>query len=100
MYLLLVVDGGNTGRFGMDGMVPMPLTRSGCATWFALTRHGGLIGCGRVIRQLSNRLPRFTAIMSHIGGRDDFLPSLPFFLHHFFNQCVSRFYGTVVKWTA
>ena len=31
-----------------------------------------------VIRQLSNRLPGFTAIVSHIGGRDDFLPSLPF----------------------
>ena len=31
-----------------------------------------------VISQLSNRFPRFTAIVSHIGGRDDFLPSLPF----------------------
>ena len=33
-----------------------------------------------VIRQPSNRLPRFTAIVSHIDGRDNFLPSLPFFL--------------------
>ena len=33
---------------------------------------------GRVIRQLSHRLPRFTAIVSHISGRDDLLPSLPF----------------------
>ena len=31
-----------------------------------------------VIRQLSNRLPRYSAIVSHIGGRDDFLLSLPF----------------------
>ena len=58
------------------------------------------VGCGRVIRQLSNRLPRFTAIVSHIGGRDDFLPSLPFFLRHFVNQCVSRLYGTIVKGAA
>ena len=36
------------------------------------------IGCGMIIIQLSNRLPRFTAIVSHIGGRVDFLPSLPF----------------------
>ena len=35
------VAGGNTGRFGLDGMVPLPLTRSWCATWFALTIHGG-----------------------------------------------------------
>ena len=38
-----------------------------------------MIGCVRVIRQLSTRLPRFTTI----GVRDDFLPSLPFFLPHF-----------------
>ena len=25
--------------------------------------------------KISNRLPRFTAIVSHIGGRDDFLSS-------------------------
>ena len=31
-----------------------------------------------VIRQFSNRLPRFTAVVSHIGERDDFLPFLPF----------------------
>ena len=31
-----------------------------------------------VIRQFSSRLPRFTVVVSHIGGRDDFLPSLPF----------------------
>ena len=36
------------------------------------------MGYSRVIRQLSNRLPRYTAIVSHIGGRDYFLPSLPF----------------------
>ena len=34
--------GGNTGRFGLDGMVPLPLTRIWCATWFALTIHRGL----------------------------------------------------------
>ena len=37
-----------------------------------------MIGCGRVIRQLSNRLPRFTDIVSHIGGCDDFHTSFPF----------------------
>ena len=40
----------------------------------------------------------FPTVVSHIGGRDDFLPSLPFFLCHSFNQYVSRLYGTVVKW--
>ena len=30
----LSVAGGNTG---LEGMVPLPLTRSWCATWFALT---------------------------------------------------------------
>ena len=30
---------GITGRFGLEGMLPMPLTRSWCATWFALTKH-------------------------------------------------------------
>ena len=49
---------------------------------------------------LSNRLPRFTAVVSHIGGRDNFLPSLPFFLRQFVNQCVSRFYGAIVKGAA
>ena len=34
---------GSTGRFGVDGMLPLPLlARSWCATFFALTRHGGL----------------------------------------------------------
>ena len=32
---------GSTGRFGFVGTVPRPLTSSCCATWFALTRHGG-----------------------------------------------------------
>ena len=36
------VAGYNTGCFGLDGIVPLPLTRSWCATWFALTGHGGL----------------------------------------------------------
>ena len=53
-----------------------------------------------VIRRLSNRLPRFTAVVNHIGGRDDFFLSLPFFLRHVFNQCVSRFYGSIVKGAA
>ena len=35
------VAGGSTGRFGWDGMVPLPLTRSWWATWLAVTRHGG-----------------------------------------------------------
>ena len=33
---------GSTGRFYVDGMLPLPLTRSWCATWFARIRHGGL----------------------------------------------------------
>ena len=61
------------------------------------TDYAWRIGCGGVIRQLSNRLQRFTAIVSHIGGRDEFLPSLSFFLRHFVSQCISRLYGTVVK---
>ena len=69
------VAGGSRGRFGLDGMVPLPLTRSWCTNWFALTRHGGLDVVGSLD---SFRLPRFTTVMSHIGGRDDFLPSLPF----------------------
>ena len=36
------VGGGSTRRFDVDGILPLPLTRSRCATWFALTRHGGL----------------------------------------------------------
>ena len=36
------VAGGSTGRFEVDGMLSLPLTRSWCATWFALTRHGGV----------------------------------------------------------
>ena len=35
------VAGGSTCRFGLDGMVPLPLTRSWWATWLAVTRHGG-----------------------------------------------------------
>ena len=36
------VAGGSSGRFGLDGMVPLPLTRSWCATWFSLARHVGV----------------------------------------------------------
>ena len=32
----------STGRFDVDGMLPLPLTRSWCATWLALTMYGGL----------------------------------------------------------
>ena len=35
------VAGGSTGCFGLDGMVPLPLTRSWWETWLAVTRHGG-----------------------------------------------------------
>ena len=30
------------GRFGLVGMFPLPLTISWCATWLALTKHGGV----------------------------------------------------------
>ena len=30
------------GRFGLVGMFPLPLTSSWCATWLALTKHGGV----------------------------------------------------------
>ena len=30
----------------MDDMLPLPLTKSWCETWFALTRHGGLVMVG------------------------------------------------------
>ena len=36
------VSGASTGRFGLYDMLPLPLTRSLCATWFTLTKHGGL----------------------------------------------------------
>ena len=42
----------------------------------------------------------FFLLLSHIGGRADFLLSLPFSRHHFVNQCISRFYGTFVKGAA
>ena len=35
------VAGGSTGLLGLDGMVPLPLTRSRWATWLTATRHGG-----------------------------------------------------------
>ena len=31
---------GSTGRFGLDGILPQPMSRSWCATCFPLTRHG------------------------------------------------------------
>ena len=40
------VAGGSTCRFGLDGMVPLPLTRSWWATWLTVTRHGGLMRLG------------------------------------------------------
>ena len=39
MYASPSVAGGSTGHFDVDGMLPLPLTRSWCATWFALTSH-------------------------------------------------------------
>ena len=33
------VAGRGTGCFDVDGMLPLPLTRSWCATWLALTRY-------------------------------------------------------------
>ena len=36
------VAGGGTGHFHVYGMLPVPLTRSWCTTWFALSRHEGL----------------------------------------------------------
>ena len=47
-----------------------------------------------LVTVLSNSFPHFMAIVSH------FLPSLPFFVHHFVNQCVSGFYGAIVKGAA
>ena len=35
------VAGGSTGLFGLDGMIPLPLTWSWWATWFAVTWYGG-----------------------------------------------------------
>ena len=36
------VAGCSTGHFDMYDMLPVTLTRSWCAIWFALTGHGGL----------------------------------------------------------
>ena len=41
MYVSPSVSGGSTPRFDVDDMLPLLLTRSWCATWFILTRHGG-----------------------------------------------------------
>ena len=38
----------STGRFHVDVILSLTLSRSWCATWFAHTRHGGLV-CGLVI---------------------------------------------------
>ena len=36
------VSGSSRGHFDVYGMLPVPLTRSWRATWFVLSRHGGL----------------------------------------------------------
>ena len=36
------VVGGSKEGLGLDGILPLSLTRSWCATLFVLTRHGGL----------------------------------------------------------
>ena len=41
-------------------------------------------------------LPGFTTVVCHIGGRDEFLPSL-LFIRHSVNQFVSRFVGAASK---
>ena len=56
------VAGGSTGRFDMDDMLPMPLTMSCCATWFAQSRHGGL---GHL--WLPYIIPRFRTVVCLIG---------------------------------
>ena len=53
--------GGSAGRFGLDGMLPWRLAWSWFATWFALTRHGGLNGVGSFDNfQFPYSFPRFT----------------------------------------
>ena len=84
--------------YTMEASVTSPLTRSCCATWFALTRHGGLDVVGSYDSFYS--LPRFTTGVCHICGCTDFIPSLLFFLRHSVNQCVSRLYCSVVKGVA
>ena len=79
----------------MYGMLPVPLTMSWCATWFALSRHGGL----SVVGSFDSFLIVFHALrlLCQIGGRDDFLPSPLLSLRHSDNQFVSRFYGAASK---
>ena len=43
---------GSTGHFHVYGMLPVPLTRSWCAIWFAMSRHGGLDVVGSFYRFL------------------------------------------------
>ena len=50
---------------------------------------------GHLISSLS--LPRFTIVMCHIVGRDDFLPSPFLLLRYSVNQLVSRLYGAASK---
>ena len=49
---------------------------------------------GWIILWLPCSLPRFTTVVCHLGGRDDFLS---FFLCHSANQFVSRIYCATSK---
>ena len=64
---------GSTGCFGLDGMVPLPLTRSWWVTWLAVTRHGGFDEVGS-LEKLIDSFPSFSTIVSHVCRCDDFLP--------------------------
>ena len=40
------VPGCSTGHVDVYGMLPVSLTMSWCATWFALSRNGGMVVVG------------------------------------------------------
>ena len=86
------VAGGSTRHFDVDGMLPLTLPRSWCATWFTLSRHGGLDVVGSfhsffiVVHALRLLCVIFVIPISY---------SFPSVI--LTSQFVSRFYGAVEK---
>ena len=86
------VAGGSTRRFDVDGMLPMPLTRSWCATGFSLTKHRGLYVVGLfdnfliVFHALRPLCITLVCVMT-----SSHLPLLSSII-------LSRFYGAASKW--
>ena len=79
----------STGCFGFVGIVPRPLTSSWCATWFALTRHGGFVEVESLDSFLIVCHPLQMLWVIIISPRDDPLPFIPFLFFHCVDQLCS-----------